>query len=167
MKKELLLDFSVDRENQKINVEREFEAPVSKVWDAWTKPELLDKWWAPKPWRAKTKKMDFRSGGFWLYAMVGPEGDEQWCKADFISVTPQKRYVGIDYFCDAEGNKNEEMPTIHWDVKFSAKGNSTLVSVQNTFDKLEDLERIIEMGFKEGFLSAMENLDGMVEDGSL
>lgn len=68
------MSFSIDKKNRKISVEREYNAPVDRVWSAWT--ERPDKWWAPKPWKARTKGMDFREGGYWLYAMQGPEGEE-------------------------------------------------------------------------------------------
>jgi uncharacterized protein YndB with AHSA1/START domain len=68
MKSALLFDFTVNKESKTIVVNREFAAPLSLVWDAWTKAELLDKWWAPKPYRTETKSLDFREGGMWLYA---------------------------------------------------------------------------------------------------
>ena len=49
------MNFVVDKENNKVNVSREFAAPISKVWPAWTQSLILDQWWAPKPWKAKTK----------------------------------------------------------------------------------------------------------------
>src|SRR5882757_4609336 len=86
MNKNLTLDFSVNKENKTITVKREFEAEVSLVWDAYTKSEILDQWWAPKPWKAKTKTMDFKEGGHWLYAMVGPNGEEHWALAKYKNV---------------------------------------------------------------------------------
>ena len=62
MKRALLFDFSVDKEKNTINVKREFAAELSMVWAAWTEPELLDLWWAPRPYYTKTKSMDFREG---------------------------------------------------------------------------------------------------------
>jgi uncharacterized protein YndB with AHSA1/START domain len=55
--------FSVDKEHKRITVEKEFAAPKSEVWAAWTQSNLLDKWWAPKPWKSETKNMDFKEGG--------------------------------------------------------------------------------------------------------
>ena len=52
----LAFDFSIDRENKTIKVKREFAAELPLVWDAYTKSEILDQWWAPKPWKARTKK---------------------------------------------------------------------------------------------------------------
>ncbi len=55
MKEQLLFDFSVDKENNTVEVQREFEGGLPLVWSAWTTPELLDQWWGPEPWRAETK----------------------------------------------------------------------------------------------------------------
>ncbi len=69
MNPNLQFDFIVNKENNTVNVKREFAADLQLVWDAWTKPELLDQWWAPKPYQTKTISMDFREGGMWLYYM--------------------------------------------------------------------------------------------------
>ena len=74
-----------DVANKKLIVVREFDAPPEEVWKAWTEKELLDIWWAPKPWRAQTKTMDFREGGAWLYSMVGPDGTESYCRVDYLN----------------------------------------------------------------------------------
>ena len=110
MKSSLLMNFSIDKENKKIKVKREFAAPLSKVWTAWTESQLLDQWWAPKPWQAKTKAMDFKEGGYWLYAMVGPDETEHWARADFKSIIPLKSYSVQDTFCDIHGNINHTLP---------------------------------------------------------
>ncbi len=158
------MDFSVDKENKKIAVKREFAATVAKVWNAWTTPELLEQWWAPKPWQAKSKHMDFVEGGYWLYAMVGPEGEEHWARADYKKIIPQTEFIGLDAFCDSEGVINPSFPQNTWNVRFSSQENTTLVEVTMTFDKLEDLEATIQMGFKEGFTMALENLDTVLNN---
>ncbi len=159
MKSGLLFDFNVNKENKTINVTREFAADKDTVWEAWTEKEILDQWWAPKPWKTDTKSMDFREGGRWLYAMRGPEGEEHWSFSDFTSVSPKDNYQFSDGFCDSEGNMNHEMPTSDWSISFKKSGNSTIVDVKITYGSLKDLEGFIEMGFKEGFTMAMENLD--------
>jgi uncharacterized protein YndB with AHSA1/START domain len=163
MKSSLLMNFSVDKENKKIKVEREFAAPVSKVWAAWTQSEILDQWWAPKPWKTKTKSMNFKEGNSWLYAMVGPDGTEHWCRADYKSITPQKSFSALDGFCDKDGNINKDFPRSLWTNKFNDQSDSTLVSIEIKYDDLADLEKILEMGFKEGFTAGLENLDALLE----
>ena len=156
--------FSQDLVNNKIKVVREFDAPLELVWKAWTDKDLLDKWWAPKPWKAKTKSMDFREGGVWLYYMEGPDGTKSYCRADFKKIVPYKSYVGDDAFCDENGNITNELPGTHWEVLFSETSSGTKVNVEITFDSKADMEKIIEMGFKDGSSSAHTNLDELLEN---
>ncbi|NWG29184.1 MAG: SRPBCC domain-containing protein [Ignavibacteriaceae bacterium] len=159
MNKAILFNFLVDKENKQIRVDRSFNAPLDLVWTAWTEAEILDQWWAPKPWRAKTKHMDFRVGGYWLYAMVGPENEKHWSRADYEKIIPKQYFSAYDGFCDEVGNLNTAMPRNKWENNFTANGDQTLVSILLTFDSLEDIEKIIEMGFQEGFTAGLENLD--------
>ena len=163
MSNNLAFDFNVNKEDKIITIKREFAAELPLVWDAYTKSEILDRWWAPKPWKAHTKYQDFREGGHWLYAMRGPEGEEHWAVANYISILPQKKFTGLDAFSDAEGNINTSMPQSKWEVTFTDKGEKTLVEVRITFDDLAQLEATIQMGFKEGMTSAMEGLDSVLE----
>ncbi len=156
-----LMDFTVDKSTNTIHVKREFDAPRDLVWKAWTESEILDQWWAPKPYINKTKHMDFRNGGYWLYSMTGPSGDTHWCRADYSGIVPEVKFEVDDAFCDSEGNVNEIHPGgSHWHNAFSDfDGGTTLVTITLTYKNLEDLEKIIEMGFKEGFTAGLENLD--------
>jgi len=156
------MDFVVDKQNNKVKVTREFTAPLSKVWAAWTQSELLDQWWAPKPWKTRTKTMDFKDGGHWLYAMVGPESEEHWCRADFKSVQPMKSFKGVDAFCDPNGKITNDFPIAYWDLKFTEAKNKTTVQIEISYDSIADLEKYIELGFKEGFTMALENLDELL-----
>lgn len=156
------LDFSVNQENNTINIKRAFAADIATVWEAWTNPTLLDQWWAPKPYKTQTKTMDFRAGGCWLYAMLSPEGMAHWCKADYKTVDALKSYSALDAFCDEEGNVNLEFPRSFWTNTFIAEEASTMVEIQIKYDSLEDLEKIIQLGFKEGFTMALGNLDELL-----
>lgn len=166
MKSNLLMNFTVDKENSTVNVKREFNASLSKVWSAWTEAAILDQWWAPAPWKSKTKSMDFKEGGRRLYAMVGPEGEEHWAIADFTSISPKTNFKYLDAFSDSEGNLNNEFPRSNWNVTFSEEGDRTFVDIVIKHDKLSDLEAIIQMGFKEGFTIAMEGLDAIFAEQS-
>jgi uncharacterized protein YndB with AHSA1/START domain len=162
MNQSLLFDFQVDKENKTIHVTREFDAEKQLVWDAWTKPELLDQWWAPKPWVAKTKSMDFREGGSWLYAMVSPEGEYHWCRVDYKKIEPVVSFSGLDAFCDENSVMNDAMPRSNWNNRFSENNGTTTVDIRITFQDLNSLEKIIEMGFKEGFTMGLGNLDELL-----
>ncbi len=163
MNPNLLFEFVINKEDNTLHVKREFMANLDLVWEAWTKPELLDQWWAPKPYRTQTKSMDFRAGGCWLYAMISPENQYHWCKNDYLSIDPKKSYSGIDAFCDENGVTNTEFPRTQWTNSFNEQHNKTLVSIVAQYESLEDLEKIIALGFKEGFTMALENLDQYLE----
>lgn len=151
-----------DPTNNKLVVTRDFDAPVAQVWQAWTDSEILDQWWAPRPWKAETTSMDFREGGAWLYAMKGPEGESQGCRFDFEKISQQKSYTGIDAFADENGKINDQFPRMHWVVEFAGKGDSTGVRVEITFDSEADMKAIVEMGFEQGFTAAHGNLDELL-----
>ncbi|HVZ98165.1 MAG TPA: SRPBCC domain-containing protein [Chitinophagaceae bacterium] len=155
--------YEKDLPNKKILVNRTFNAPVELVWKAWTQQEILDRWWAPKPWRAETKTMNFTVGGVWLYAMIGPEGETHWSKADYKSITPNKSFTCVDCFCDENGVKNDAFQTSAWQVNFEAAGNTTKVYVEITFEKAEDLQKMVEMGFEQGFAMGHNNLDEVLK----
>ena len=159
MDKKSTLDFLVNKETNTITVKKEFAAELSLVWDAFTKSEILDNWWAPKPWKAKTKTMDFREGGHWLYAMVGPAGEEHWSMISYTKIENQKCFTGIDSFCDANGKPNKDLPQSKWKVEFKAKGKTTVVENNIYFEDLKQLETIISMGFKEGYTMTLTALD--------
>ncbi len=163
MKKNLFLNFSVDEEKLQIKMTREFDANISLVWDAWTKSEILDQWWAPKPWKTQTQFMNFTEGGHWHFAMVGPEGEKHFGRIDYEKINPKTQFIAYDCFCDEKGNINPSLPKNKWISNFEEKDNLTTVNVITTYNSIEDLETIIKMGMIEGLTSALENLDLYIE----
>ncbi|TNE81909.1 MAG: hypothetical protein EP332_02150 [Bacteroidetes bacterium] len=159
MKNLLHFDFQVDPSRTKIKIQREFAADHDMVWAAWTEHELLDLWWAPRPYQTKTISMDFRTGGSWFYYMYNPEGHKHYCRADYDEVIPKQSFNGLDAFCDEEGNILMSMPRANWLTSFSDKETHTLVQIDISYNSVEDLEKVVEMGFKDGLSMAMENLD--------
>ena len=158
MKTALLFDFIVDKENHCIKVTRKFSASKNLVWRTWTEQELLDQWWAPKPFHSVTKSMNFKIGGRRLYAMEGPNGEQHWCFADYTIIDPQDSFSYTDGFCDSEGNKSDFVAGSDWTVNFGESDGITTVYVEIQHQSLEDLEKIIELGFKEGFTTCIDQL---------
>ena len=164
MKNALQFDFLVDKKKNTMTVKREFAAGRQLVWDCHTKGELLEQWFAPKPFTAKTKSMDFREGGEWLYAMVSPEGQEFWAKAEYRKINPIDSYSLLDAFCDENGVLNKDLPRANWDVTFNEQGKDhTVVQTIVTYPSLTDLEKVLDMGMKEGLTATLENLDELLE----
>lgn len=161
MSNSLLFDFTVDKTTKTVFVTREFAAEQSLVWDAFTKQELLDQWWAPKPYISKTKSMDFKVGGRRFYAMISPEGQEHWAIQKYTSITPKTNFKYLNAFADKDGNP--QLPGSDWDLTFTEQNGKTKVSITIYNDTLERLEQMIEMGFKEGFTMALNYLSELLE----
>ena len=155
-------EITKDLANKKLHITRIFDAPRNMVWKAWTEPEWLDRWWAPLPYQTKTKSMDFKEGGFWLYYMLSPEGDKHWCRLDYLTIFKNDYYTSKDAFCDETGIANTDVPVMHWKNSFLAQKEQTKVVVVITFHQEEDIAKIIEMGFSEEFTSAHGNLDDLL-----
>lgn len=158
----LQFDFLVDKEMNTITVKREFAADRQLVWDCYTKSELLDQWFSPKPFTTKTKSMDFSEGGHWHYAMIDPEGQEYWGWTEYTKIKPIDSYETLDAFSDSEGNLNTDLPRAEWHVQFSDKGENTMVETTVTYKSLTDLEAVINMGMKDGLTSTLERLDDLL-----
>ncbi len=160
MKNNLLFDFTVDKAAKTVFVTREFAASLPLVWDAFTKKEILDQWWAPKPWESKTKVMDFKVGGQRFYAMVGPEGQEHWSVQTFTSISPKTNFKYLNAFADKDGNP--ELPGSNWDLNFSEQNGTTTVHITIYNESLARMEQQIEMGFQGGFTMTLNYLEGLL-----
>jgi uncharacterized protein YndB with AHSA1/START domain len=150
------MDFIVNKETKTVVITAEFDAERNLVWDAYTRAELLDQWWAPKPWASRTKVMEFREGGRRFYAMVSPEGQERWAVQKYTSITPKTNFKLFNAFADKD--ENLELPGSDWDLNFSEQDGTTKVSVSIYNESLERLEKMIEMGFTEGTAATFDNL---------
>ena len=153
-------DFTVDKSTKTVFVNKEFDADLSLVWDAFTKPEILDQWWAPKPWESKTKFMDFKVGGRRFYAMVSPEGQEHWSIQKYTSITPKTNFKYLNAFADE--NENPQLPGSDWDLNFSEQNGITKVSITIYNESLERMEKMIEMGFQGGFTMTLNYLEELL-----
>ncbi|RWY57512.1 SRPBCC family protein [Mucilaginibacter gilvus] len=159
MNNHLLFDFTVDKPAKTVYITREFNAGLYLVWDAFTKPELLDQWGAPAPMRAKTKYMDFKVGGRRFYAMISPDGQERWAVQEFTSITPKTNFKMYNAFADKD--ENRELPGSDWDYNFSEQNGITKVDITIYNESFERLEKLLE-GFKIGFAITLGNLENLL-----
>ena len=154
------MEFIVNKETKTVTITKEFDAGLSLVWDAYTNAELLDQWWAPKPFASRTKVMNFTVGGKRFYAMVSPEGVERWVLQKYTSITPKTNFKLFNTFADAD--ENVELPGSDWDLYFSEQDGKTTVHASIYNESLERLERMIEFGFVEGTKAQLKNLEDLL-----
>jgi len=162
MSSDKIFNFTVDKENLTVKVERSFDAPLDQVWSAWTESEFLDQWWGPKPYRVETKSMDFSEGGRWLYAMVSPEGQKHWALKDFVKITPRKSFTYRSLFCDENGKVNPATTGSTWVNSFVENNGVTVVTNDILCDSLAHLEAQVKMGFKEGYTAGLDQLEELL-----
>ena len=106
--------------------------------------------------------MDFREGGFWLYAMVSPEGEKHWSRSDFVAIIKEKFFSSKGGFSDENGVLNPALPQNLWENTFVPADHKVRVDMLMTYDTLTDLEKEIEMGFIEGMTVDFQQLDELL-----
>lgn len=162
MKTNLQFDFIVDKLSNQLTLRREFLANRKLVWNCYTKSELLDQWFAPKPMTTRTKTMDFREGGHWHYAMVAPDGTQYWGYTEYVTIKPTDYYTSLDAFSNDQGHINKDLPRAKWEVLFTEKNENTLVETLIQYNSLKDLETVVEMGMEQGMTMIFEKLDDLL-----
>lgn len=165
-------------ENKKIVIERVFNAPREKVWEAWTTPEMVKKWWGPAGFTAPVVEIDFRVNGKYLYAMHGPEGTQfdkdLYSAGIFKEIVPLERLVITDYFSDEKGNKTsptehglksdmpEEMTVV---VLFEDAGDGkTKLSIVYSPESQQQYDAMIASRMEEGWGTSLDKLATVVEE---
>lgn len=104
--------------------------------------------------------MNFEVGGKRFYAMVSPEGLERWSIQEYTSIPPKSNFKMYNAFADKD--ENPELPGSEREYSFSEQNGITKVSITIFNESLDRLERMIEMGFKEGFAMSIDNLEKLL-----
>jgi uncharacterized protein YndB with AHSA1/START domain len=148
--------------DKSILVSREFAAPVARVWRAYTESVYLDQWWGPAPWRAATKSLNFVPGGYWLYAMVGPNGECHWGRMNYLAIDLHRSITIEDIFCDAHGEVDPLLPASRGTMIFAPTPLGTRVDLSMKYASEADLQKIVEMGFEQGITLCAEQLAALL-----
>lgn len=150
----------VSKEDKKLILTREFDAPPELMFDIWSSCKHLKHWWGPKEWPIDECEMDFRKGGEWRYCLRGPsEGDESWGLAVYQEISKPDTIIYKDHFTDADGNIMENMPNLTITVEFEAQNGKTKQVNTVDFDSNEDRDKIYDMGMAEGMDSSLDRID--------
>src|SRR5690606_30643435 len=152
-------------------IEWEAKAPKEKVWRAYADKEWFERWWGPEGWETTTKEFDFRPGGRVHYCMKCVDknqgewyGQESWGMVVMEEVDAPNRFTGKDYFSDADGNQNSEMPGLTMTVELIEDNGTTRVISRSIAEAAEQLQQLIEMGMEEGFKSQLSKFDALMAE---
>jgi uncharacterized protein YndB with AHSA1/START domain len=147
-------------------IERVFDAPRERVWQAWTEPERLKQWWGPRGFKVHTCKVDLRPGGTFLYGMKAPDGADMWGKFVYREIVVPKKLVFIVSFSDPKGGVSRHPGMESWPlqtlstVTFQEIGGKTKVTVQWTPHEATEAER---RTFDEGRSSMHQGWTGTLD----
>jgi uncharacterized protein YndB with AHSA1/START domain len=135
---------------------RVVDVPVSLVWEAWSKPEHIRNWWAPRPWMTPVCEIDLRSGGIFRTVMRGPEGQEFDNTGCLLEVIPRQKIV----FTDAVGigYRPAKKPFMTAIVTMEDLGAQTRYTATVLHHSEEDRVRHEQMGFFEGWGTVLTQL---------
>lgn len=162
MKPDLQFEFRVGEDESSLKIARAFAARRQQVWDCYTRSELLDRWFAPKPFTTRTGSMDFREGGHWHYAMIDPSGQEFWGRIDYLTIRPIEHYDAFDGFADATGALDPALPRARWDVDFEDHDDSCVVRTLVRYGSKAELDKVLAMGMEAGMASTLDRLDDLL-----
>lgn len=146
--------------SNELKLTREFDAPVAAVWEAWTDPEQVAKWWGPRGFTITTHHKDLRVGGTWVYTMHGPDGTDYPNITTYHEVKPQELLV-YDH-----GASEGKPPLFRVTVKFQEKGGKTLMDMTMALESPEAAAETAKFIKKAGGDSTWDRLAEYLEKGS-
>ncbi len=154
-----------DIEAVTMTVVAEFPASVERLWNAYTDPRQIERFWGPPYWPAKFWRHDVTPGGRSIYTMTGPEGEESTGYWEWVAVDPGKGFEVRDGFAiDTDGTPNTQMPSLRMVFTFEATDAGSRLTTTSHFGSLEELEQLIGMGMEDGMRAAMGQIDDVLAD---
>jgi uncharacterized protein YndB with AHSA1/START domain len=151
-----------DYDNLALVLVADLDASIDRVWELWSDPRKLERWWGPPTYPATFETHDLRPGGEATYYMTGPEGDTP---RGWWQITSVERPTSIEFtdgFADAAGNPNEDMPRMTVRVSLTERDGGTRMEIRSSFESREDMDKLVEMGMVEGLTQAVGQMDALL-----
>jgi uncharacterized protein YndB with AHSA1/START domain len=152
---------SVDTDHDRLTITliSDFDAPVEQVWELWSDPRKLERWWGPPTYPATFEKHDLIPGGEVTYFMTGAEGDRHWGAWRVTNVDPPTSLEFADAFANADGTPITDMPVNRVSVRLAERDRGTRMEVRSKFESREDMEKWVSTGTLEGLQQAIAQMD--------
>jgi uncharacterized protein YndB with AHSA1/START domain len=144
-----------------VTIERMFDAPVEKVWQLWSTPEGIMKWWGPAIFTSPECKMDFREGGSYVFCMQDASGNKSYSGGTYKEIEPMQKIVSTDHFTDKDGSRvpastyglpDEDFPDeFTVTVLFEDMGGKTKLTLTHGEVPGERMRELMRQGWNEQF----------------
>jgi uncharacterized protein YndB with AHSA1/START domain len=161
--------FTLSDDKKTLTMERRFDAPADRLWDAYADPNLLAQWFSPRGWTTEVRAHRFEEGGEFSYIMRCVDESQDWFGQTssgmmrFSSITPKTRFEYTDVFTDGQGVVNESLPASHSVVHIVAQSPTTsLLRVETSYATPEAMAQVLEMGMESGYAETLDKLDEVI-----
>jgi uncharacterized protein YndB with AHSA1/START domain len=139
-----------------------FEAPIDQVWELWSNPRKLERWWGPPGYPATFEEHDLSPGGEVSYGMTGPDGAEHRGMWQVSAVDSPATLEFADVHIDSDGAPVPDLPVVRVRVRLSKREGGTRMEMRSEFDSREDLEKWLGTGTLEGLRQAVAQMDALL-----
>jgi uncharacterized protein YndB with AHSA1/START domain len=139
----------------------DFDAAIERVWDLWSDPRKLERWWGPPTHPATFEKHDLTPGGEVTYVMTGPDGATRGAWR-VTAVNSPTSLEFTDAFADQDGRRIADMPVITVRVRLTERDGGTRMEMHLKFESREDMEKLMSTGIVEGLQQAVSQIDAIL-----
>lgn len=157
------LVFNADENAGSLYIMKVFSTKPAEIWNHFTKSDLLQKWWAPEPWKCETVEMSFIPDGIWKYTLKRPEGEEHFGVLKYHEINEHRSFDFTEYFTNEAGEKMEEIPSGNWLVGVTGVEEGTKLTINIQYHSTEELQTILDMDFETGFKDVLNQLSELVD----
>jgi uncharacterized protein YndB with AHSA1/START domain len=147
-----------------LTVIADYPVPVERLWEAYSDPRQIERFWGPETWPATFTRHDMAVGGWSHYYMTGPDGSQSRGWWRYLAVEPNRLIEVEDGFADEHGNPNTAMPSMRMTFSFSSTPTGSRFESVTYFSSLESMAELVKMGMMEGMRSAMGQIDAVLAD---
>ena len=154
-----------DTETLSFTITGRFDAPVERVWQIWSDPRQLERWWGPPTYPATVTEHDLTPGGRVAYYMTDPDGERHHGWWEVVDVEAPHRLEFDDGFAEPDGSRVVDGPVTRAVVTLTPTGDGTEMTVRSVFPSVEVMQQMVEMGMEEGMTLAMGQIDDILRAG--
>jgi uncharacterized protein YndB with AHSA1/START domain len=154
-----ITSLDTDYDDLTITLIADFDAPIDQVWELWSDPRKLERWWGPPTYPATVEKHDLSPGGEVTYLMTGPEGDTHHGVWRITAVGSPTSLEFTDAFAAADGTPVADMPVTTVTVRLTERDGGTRMEMHSTFESREEMEKLVDTGQVDGLRQAVSQMD--------
>lgn len=139
----------------------EYDAPQERIWQLWSDPRQLERWWGPPEWPATFEVFEFEPAGRASYYMTGPDGTKARGWWRFVAIDPPTQIALDDGFADDDGNAAPGEP-VRMTTTIEERDGRTRMTQVTTFASVDQLNEMVAMGMEEGMRQAVGQIDALL-----